>query len=88
MEIKFSKEFEKSYSKRILGRSALESRFFERFKIFKENRRSPILRDHGLIGEMEGSRSFAVNGDIRVVYHVEDEGTIIFLDIGSHNQVY
>jgi mRNA-degrading endonuclease YafQ of YafQ-DinJ toxin-antitoxin module len=40
-----------------------------------------------LTGPLAGKRSFWVAGDMRVVY-VEADEAIIFVDIGSHNQVY
>lgn len=43
--------------------------------------------DHALTGKLTGKRAFSVAGDIRVIY-VELEDAIVFLDIGSHNQVY
>jgi mRNA-degrading endonuclease YafQ of YafQ-DinJ toxin-antitoxin module len=45
------------------------------------------LNDHALLGKLEGKRAFWVAGGIRVIY-VEADDFIVFLDIGSHNQVY
>jgi addiction module RelE/StbE family toxin len=49
-------------------------------------RREP-LNDHPLTGKLKGLRAFSVGGDVRVVYQ-EAENYYLFLDIGSHNQVY
>ena len=45
------------------------------------------LYDHALTGKLAGKRAFSIAGDIRVIY-VELEDAIVFLDVGSHNQVY
>lgn len=88
MEVRFSKDFVKSYEKRIAGNQALVLRFLDRLEKFRKDHTQPILRDHALGGRMKGSRSFAINGDIRVIYRVDGVYRATFLDIGSHNQVY
>lgn len=55
--------------------------------MFIAGQRGAPLNDHGLTGDLQGRRSFSITGDIRVFY-VEFEDKIIFLDIGTHNQVY
>jgi len=45
------------------------------------------LHDHALTGKLAGKRAFSIAGDIRVIY-VEFDDFIVFLDIGTHNQVY
>ena len=45
------------------------------------------IYDHALTDGLEGKRAFSITGEIRVIY-VELEGCIVFLDIGTHNQVY
>ncbi len=55
--------------------------------MFIEGKRGIPLNDHPLAGDMQGRRAFSITGDIRAVY-IELEDKIIFIDIGSHNQVY
>lgn len=55
--------------------------------MFISGHRAVPINDHALTGDLQGRRAFSVTGDIRVVY-IELEDKIIFLDIGSHNQVY
>lgn len=87
MTIKFHKRFVKHFDKRIKQNSPLLNQFNRRYKLFIEDRKSPILDNHKLSGNMEGKRAFSITGDIRVVYNIVND-TIEFLDIGSHNQVY
>lgn len=91
MKIELSNQYIKSYKKRIRGNIKLESRVKKRVQSFILNRESIELRDHALIGRMKGLRSFSVAGDLRIIYKVDPKDNLIvfiFLDIGSHNQVY
>ncbi len=88
MIIRYSKSFIKSYKTRIKNNPKLKERFEERLKIFVRNPDSPVLKDHALIGKMRTFRSFSVAGDLRVIYFLEREDLAIFIDVGTHNQVY
>ena len=58
-----------------------------RIVMFLAGQRGTPLNDHALSGNLQGKRAFSITGDIRVIY-VELEDRLIFLDIGTHNQVY
>jgi addiction module RelE/StbE family toxin len=83
----FHRNFEKHYKQRIGPQPKLVRQFSERYQLFLAGERGKPLDDHALSGNLQGRRAFAVTGDIRVVY-IELEDQIIFLDIGTHNQVY
>ena len=83
----FDRHFEKSYAKRILRDTKLSKQFDERYALFVEGVRDNPLCDHALTGSMKGKRSFSVGDDIRVIY-LEAPEAYLFLDIGTHNQVY
>lgn len=80
--------FTKHYHQRIASSSKLNKQFKERFDIFLNNQSYPLLHDHPLKGNKKGTRSFSINGDLRVIYQRIDEYSLILLDIGTHNQVY
>ncbi len=80
-------QFIKHYKKRIAFNPTLDQRFDERLELFIKHRENPSLRDHALKGNKLGLRAFSITGNIRVVYKETDE-SYIFLDIGSHSQVY
>lgn len=86
-EIKFTKDFEKEFKKRILPHSNLSKKFKERLKSFQENPQNPALHDHPLTGTKLGKRAFSITGDFRVVYR-ENIDHFVFYDVGTHNQVY
>lgn len=86
-KIRFTKTFEKSFKKRIIPNHNLSKNFAKRLKLFQENPKNPLLRDHALVGTKIGKRAFSISGDIRVVYGEEDD-FLTFYDVGTHNQVY
>ncbi len=81
------KLFEKHYLKRILPHKKLDAEFERRLGLFLTNQRGYPLDDHALTGKLTGKRAFSITADVRVIYE-ETETTIIFLDIGTHAQVY
>lgn len=87
MKIIFHKRFVKNFKKRIKNNPQLVNRFKQRYQIFLNDKNSPILRNHQLSGDLIGKSAFSITSDIRVIYE-EKNGMIIFLDIGTHNQVY
>ena len=88
IQICYHRNFLKSYTKRIKNNSKLKAAFKERVKAFCLDPTNASLHDHQLIGQKQNFRSFSITGDIRLVYQFVDEETVLFFDIGSHNQVY
>lgn len=88
MIIRRHSNFRKHYKKRILPNPKLHAKFKERLRLFQKDPTDAELRDHKLIGKLQGFRAFSVTGDIRVVYKLEDKDSIELYDIGMHNQVY
>ncbi len=87
MKIVFHKYFNKSYKKSPLK---IQKKFKERFKIFIENKYSPILENHALCGEWKEFRSINITGDYRALYHYLDikEDIIEFFVIDTHSNLY
>lgn len=82
-----TKQFEKYYKKRISVNRQLDKQFEARLLLFLQGQRGYPLDDHALKGKLNGKRAFSVANDIRVIYE-ETEQAYIFIDIGSHSQVY
>ena len=55
--------------------------------MFIGGKRDAPLYDHPLAADLQGRRAFSITADVRVIY-IELEDKILFIDIGSHNQVY
>ena len=88
VRIKHSKDFRKHFKARILYNINLFAKYKERLKLFTKDRRNPVLNDHKLGGTLGGTRTFSVTGNIRVVYFERGENHYVFLDIGTHPQIY
>ncbi len=87
MTIVLSSSFLKVYKKRIRYNATLDRQYSNRVELFKENSGNPLIHDHALAGNKQGLRAFSVTGDVRVLYYIHD-GTVYFVDIGTHAQVY
>lgn len=79
------KNFEKKYAK--LSKKTKDS-FKERRNLFLEDRGNYLLSVHPLHGRFHGYKSFNVTGDIRVVYKEMKEEAFLFVDIGTHEELY
>lgn len=88
MKIDFHTSFKKAYKNRISFHKKLAIQTETRITLFKSNPKDPVLKDHPLFGAKKGLRAFSISGDIRIVYIPVSEQEVIFVDIGSHNQVY
>lgn len=88
IKIDFHKKFQKNYLKRIKNNKKLDFLFHKRVEQFILNPEYCQLNNHKLTGKLQKSCSFSINGDIRIIYQWIDSETVLFLDIGSHNQVY
>lgn len=88
MKIKLHPHFKKSYRNRIAPNRKLTWQTQERITLFGNDPMHPLLKNHTLTGSKRELRSFSVTGDVRIVYQPLGNSEVIFLDIGSHNQVY
>ena len=86
MKIRFHKAYLKAY-RRLPRKIQLKAE--KRIALFLENRSNPILKDHALTGNLINKRAFSVTGDYRIIYQeIAGEVVFVFLDIGTHSQVY
>jgi addiction module RelE/StbE family toxin len=88
IKVELHRSFVKSYRQRIGSNRKLSLQTEKRVVMFRKDRFDSILKDHALIGQRKDLRSFSVNGDVRIIYQLISEDYVIFIDIGSHNQVY
>lgn len=88
VEIAFSSSFKRAFKKSVAGNANLETRFWERVEIFKNNPFDPKLRTHKLSGKLKDLWSFSIEYDVRVIFSFAEQDRVIFIDIGSHKEVY
>ena len=86
--IEYDRRFKKHFKTRIFLNRKLAKRYEERLDLFLKDRRNSILNDHKLVGRLEGTKAFNITGDIRVIYVEVGKNHFIFLDIGTHPQIY
>jgi len=88
-EITFSSSFKKAFKKKIKQRKAIEDAFWESAELFVNDPFDAKLKTHKLSGKLDGLWSFSIEYNIRVVFFFEDNNSkAVFIDIGSHNEVY
>ena len=89
MEVSFSDSFKKVFSKRVKS-TELEPEFWIRLDMFINNPFEAKLKTHKLSGKLKELWSFSIDQNLRVVFYFTKEKPkrAIFVDIGSHDEVY
>ncbi|MGI8420403.1 MAG: type II toxin-antitoxin system RelE/ParE family toxin [Candidatus Levyibacteriota bacterium] len=85
MKVDFTKAFNKQFEK--LPRKRQE-KAKEAVAVFLRDVSTPSLRLHALKGEWLGFQSISAGGDMRLHFKMIDENTVLFVAVGSHNQLY
>jgi mRNA-degrading endonuclease YafQ of YafQ-DinJ toxin-antitoxin module len=49
---------------------------------------APTLKTHKLSGKLRDSWSFSIDYDARVLFYFTEDEKAVFVDIGSHDEVY
>ena len=84
-EIGYSKKFIKKYHR---FPKKLKDRTDARMRIFLLDRYSKVLNNHELSGKYKKYRSINITGDVRAIYEIIDEGNAVFINIGTHSELY
>jgi len=89
MEVSFSDSFKKVFKKRIKSTDA-ESEFWIRLELFVDDPFDARLKTHKLSGKLRNLWSFSLEYDLRVVFYFTKDKPkkAIFVDIGTHDEVY
>lgn len=88
VEISFSSSFRRAFKKRIKGNLDLEARFWQKVEQFIIDPFDQSLKTHKLSGKLKELWSFSVEYDERVLFYFTEDGNAVFVDIGSHDEVY
>jgi mRNA-degrading endonuclease YafQ of YafQ-DinJ toxin-antitoxin module len=88
IKIAFSSSFKRAFRKSVQGRAGLEVRFWERVTIFQNNPFDARLRTHKLSGRLKDLWSFSVEYDTRIIFSFIDGQKVLFIDVGTHKEVY
>jgi mRNA-degrading endonuclease YafQ of YafQ-DinJ toxin-antitoxin module len=87
-EIVLASGFRKAFKRKVRGNKNLEVRFRDRVAIFQADPFDPRLKTHRLSGQLQGFWSFSADYDARVVFSFVEPNRALFVDIGTHDEVY
>lgn len=88
MKIEFTSKFLKSYKKIVSRRPDAAISVLQKAVLFSQDPKSPSVGFHKLKGNLKDVWSFSVENDLRIIVDLKDPGKILFVDIGTHDQVY
>lgn len=89
MEIAFSSSFKRAFKKKIKGRNEIEDLFWEVTALFIQDPFHSSLKTHKLTGKLKNLWSFSIEYDLRVIFYFEEKNSkAVFVNIGSHDEVY
>ena len=88
MEVSFSSSFKRRFKKCIKGNADLEARFWQKLEQFTIDPFDPSLKKNKLSGKLREFWSFSVDYDERVLFYFTEDEKAVFVDIGSHDEVY
>lgn len=85
MRLNFSRRFDKQRAKL---EKPIKKKLGERLLIFVEQPFHVLLDNHQLHGEYAGCRSINITGDYRAIFYQERTGTVRFIAIGTHHELF
>lgn len=88
MNAKFSPSVQKDLEKIQQKDRKLANRIEKQIALFEENPKHPSLRTHKLSGTMDNMWSISITMSTRMVYVLLNESSVIFVKIGTHDEVY
>jgi len=88
ISVAFSSSFKRAYKRRIGANETLTKRFLSKLEVFQDDPFNKQLRTHKLSGRLTGLWSFSVEYDIRIIFYFKEEDKAVFIDIGTHDDVY
>jgi addiction module RelE/StbE family toxin len=88
ISISFSSSFKRAFKRRVKGNVEREERFWRKLEVFQKTPFDPTLRTHKLSGRLKDLWSFTVEYDLRIVFYFADEDKAVFIDLGTHDEVY
>ena len=89
MEVSFSDSFKKAFKKRLKS-TEIETEFWTRLEFFVKDPFDARLKTHKLSGKLKDLWSFSIEYNLRVVFYFTKDKPkkAIFVDIGTHDEVY
>ena len=88
IKVSYSTSFKRSFKRKIVAGSEREARLRSKIALFMNDPFDSALKTHKLSGRLKGYWSFSAEYDLRVVFYFEDAETAVFVDLGTHKEVY
>ena len=88
IEVGFSASFKRAFKKRLKNQADTEAKFWKTVEMFVNDPYDPRLKTHKLSGQLKDLWSFRVEYDVRVIFYFVEETKVVFVDIGTHDEVY
>jgi len=88
IKVAYSSSFKRSYRRKVTTDSDRELRFRSKLKLFMNDPFDKALRTHKLSGKLKDYWSFSIEYDLRIIFYFEDPETAVFVDLGTHKEVY
>lgn len=86
--INFSLQFNHSLKKLARRQPEIIPALLEKVLLFNNETNHPSLKLHKLSGKLKEHWSFSIEYDLRIIFRYTRDGNILFVDIGTHDQVY
>jgi addiction module RelE/StbE family toxin len=80
--------FKRAYKRRVKKNEQLKQQFWTAMALFQEDPFHPSLKTHKLTGRLKGLWAFTVSYDHRVVFTFLSQDEVLFVDVGTHDEVY
>ena len=88
IKVSYSTSFKRSFKRKIVAGSERETRLRSKIALFMNDPFDSALKTHKLSGRLKGYWSFSLEYDLRVIFYFEDAETAVFVDLGTHKEVY
>ena len=88
IKVAYSSSFKRSYKRKIAAGSEREAKMRSKLELFMKDPFDDALRTHKLSGKLKNYWSFSIEYDLRVIFYFEDAETAVFVDLGTHREVY
>lgn len=88
VKIAFSSSFKRAFKRKITGNAEREEKFRTKLALFQNKPFETTLKTHKLSGKLKDYWSFSIDYDLRVIFYFADKEAVVFIDIGTHKEVY
>lgn len=87
MSIQYEESFIHNLKRLSKKDNLFRKKVVDKINLFINDKQHPSLRLHKLQGKLKDAWSISVDKSIRILIY-QDEDELIFVDIGSHDEVY